>query len=205
MVQIKKHELNITRESLRAVTVNGSFSVLFPILSPLGREMGLSEFQITSTISASPLTVFLSAPIWGRMSDLWSRKRVMLIDLFGFTLGTVIFNSVLTATQCCAGWTSPVPEPDCRPPCMPGRCPQPCLLPLLTWPISQMLLPEPRAWARQVRQIILAQFSVPPSLLWRLFLFPAGSGRYCPAPRNSPVQLVKTRYPAFDCGFFQSW
>ncbi|MDG1203945.1 MAG: MFS transporter, partial [Pseudomonadales bacterium] len=79
------------------VIVGMGFSVLFPILSPMGREMGLTEFQITSIIAASSLMVFISAPIWGRMSDVWGRKRVMLIGLFGFTIGTVIFNTVLTA------------------------------------------------------------------------------------------------------------
>ena len=79
------------------VSVGMGFTVLFPVLAPLGREIGLSEFQITSIIAASSLTVFLISPIWGRMSDLWGRKRVMLIGLFGFSAGTVLFNSVLYA------------------------------------------------------------------------------------------------------------
>ena len=82
------------------------FTVLFPVLAPLGREMGLSEFQITAVIAASSLTVFLASPIWGRRSDLWGRKRVMLIGLFGFTAGTILFNSVLYAglTGLITGW-----------------------------------------------------------------------------------------------------
>ncbi len=79
------------------VIVGMGFTVLFPLLSPMGREMGLSDFQITSIISASSLTVFLSSPVWGRLSDRWGRKRVMLIGLFGFSAGTVLFNSVLAA------------------------------------------------------------------------------------------------------------
>ena len=85
------------------VIVGMGFTVLFPILSPLGREMGLSDFQITSIISASSLTVFLSSPVWGRLSDRWGRKRVMLIGLFGFSAGTVLFNSVLAADWS-SGW-----------------------------------------------------------------------------------------------------
>jgi MFS family permease len=79
------------------VVVGMGFSVLFPVLAPLGREMGLSELQITSIIASSSLMVFLASPIWGRTSDRWGRKRVMLIGLFGFTAGTVLFNSVLYA------------------------------------------------------------------------------------------------------------
>jgi MFS family permease len=79
------------------VIVGMGFSVLFPVLAPLGREMGLSEMQITAIIASSSLTVFLASPVWGRASDRWGRKRVMLIGLFGFTAGTVLFNSVLYA------------------------------------------------------------------------------------------------------------
>jgi MFS family permease len=79
------------------VSVGMGFTVLFPVLAPLGREIGLSEIQITSIIAASSLTVFLMSPVWGRTSDRWGRKRVMLVGLFGFTLGTVLFNSVLHA------------------------------------------------------------------------------------------------------------
>lgn len=79
------------------VIVGMGFSVLFPVLAPLGREMGLQEFQITTIIACSSLMVFLASPVWGRASDRWGRKRVMLVGLFGFTAGTALFNSVLTA------------------------------------------------------------------------------------------------------------
>ncbi|HTO56893.1 MAG TPA: MFS transporter [Pseudomonadales bacterium] len=73
------------------------FTVLFPVLAPLGRQIGLTEIQITTVIACSSVTMFFAAPIWGRTSDRWGRKRVLLIGLFGFTLGTVLFNSVLYA------------------------------------------------------------------------------------------------------------
>ena len=71
------------------------FSVLFPILTPVGRQLGLNELQITSIIAVSSLTVFLATPVWGRLSDRLGRKLIILIGLFGFSLGTFLFNIIL--------------------------------------------------------------------------------------------------------------
>lgn len=89
------------------VVVGMGFAAVFPVLAPLGREIGLSEIQINAIISASSLIVFLTAPHWGRASDRHGRKRIMLIGLFGFTAGTVLFNSVLYLGM--AGWLMGLP------------------------------------------------------------------------------------------------
>ncbi|PKG99797.1 MFS transporter [Paraglaciecola sp. MB-3u-78] len=72
-------------------------TVLFAILAPLGREVGLVEVQIGAIISASSLTLFLVSPLWGRASDLWGRRKILLIGLFGYSVGTVLFASVFQA------------------------------------------------------------------------------------------------------------
>jgi MFS family permease len=94
---VQDFPLDHARRTLLAslVSVGMGFTVLFPVLAPLGREIGLSEFQITAIIATSSLTVFLASPIWGRLSDAWGRKRVMLVGLFGFSAGTVLFNAML--------------------------------------------------------------------------------------------------------------
>lgn len=86
------------------VSVGMGFTVLFPVLAPLGREIGLSEIQITTIIAASGLMVFLFSPFWGRRSDRWGRKTVLMIGLYGFSAGTALFNSVLYAGL--SGWLS---------------------------------------------------------------------------------------------------
>jgi MFS family permease len=101
-------QANAKRTLLASLVVVGmGFSVLFPILAPLGREMGLTEMQITSVIAASSLTVFLASPRWGLLSDRIGRKRVMLIGLFGFSAGTLLFNSALYAGL--HGWLIGIP------------------------------------------------------------------------------------------------
>jgi MFS family permease len=92
------HQTYARRILLASLVIVGmGFTVLFPVLAPLGREMGLSELQITAIIACSSITVFLASPMWGRASDRWGRKRIMLLGLFGFAAGTVLFNSVLYA------------------------------------------------------------------------------------------------------------
>ena len=80
------------------VSVGFGFTVLFAILGPLGREVGMSELQISSIIAASSLVVFLASPHWGRLSDRWGRKRVMVTGLFGYACGNFLFASVFHLT-----------------------------------------------------------------------------------------------------------
>jgi len=66
-------------------------SIVFTVLPPLGREVGLSEFQITLIISISALVFAVSAPVWGRISDKRGRKFALLFGLWGYALGSLIF------------------------------------------------------------------------------------------------------------------
>lgn len=79
------------------VAVGFAQTVLFAILAPLGREIGLLEIQIGAIISMSSLTIFLTSPMWGRASDAWGRKRILLIGLFGYSVGTAFFVAVFQA------------------------------------------------------------------------------------------------------------
>ncbi len=72
-------------------------TVLFAILAPLGREVGLVEVQIGAIISSSSLTLFLISPFWGRASDTWGRRRILLVGLFGYSFGTLLFAGVFQA------------------------------------------------------------------------------------------------------------
>ncbi|MEM6300421.1 MAG: MFS transporter [Pseudomonadota bacterium] len=72
-------------------------SLVFAILAPLGREVGLVELQITSIIASSALVFAIASPHWGRLSDRVGRKPILLIGLIGYTIGTVLFTSVFLA------------------------------------------------------------------------------------------------------------
>jgi len=66
----------------------------FTLLAPLGREVGLGEVQIGLIITCSSLVFTLTSPVWGRTSDRWGRKPVMLLGLFGYAFGCILFASV---------------------------------------------------------------------------------------------------------------
>lgn len=61
-------------------------SILFPILAPLGRELGLSESEIGLTSTSYALAQFVAAPFWGRQSERRGRKPILLTGVVGFGL-----------------------------------------------------------------------------------------------------------------------
>ncbi len=61
-------------------------SILFPVLAPLGRQLGLSELEIGLTSTSYAIAQFLAAPFWGRASEARGRKPVLLVGVIGFGL-----------------------------------------------------------------------------------------------------------------------
>ena len=98
--KFEKKSLGYTRAILLTALVGMGFgfTVLFAILAPLGREVGFSEFEISAIIAASSLAVFLTSPRWGRASDRYGRKKILLIGLFGYVGGTLLFASAFHFT-----------------------------------------------------------------------------------------------------------
>jgi predicted MFS family arabinose efflux permease len=69
-------------------------SVLFPILAPLGRQLGLSETQVGWFSTAYSLMQFVFSPVWGARSERVGRKPVLLLGLVGFSLSFGVFGLV---------------------------------------------------------------------------------------------------------------
>lgn len=90
-MSLSRQQSGILLFSLLTVAIGQS--LVFAILPPLGREVNLSELQITSIVAISALVFGVSSPYWGRYSDRVGRKPVILIGLLGYTLGTVGFAS----------------------------------------------------------------------------------------------------------------
>lgn len=69
------------------ITYGMGQSLLFVIFTPLARQLGLEEWQLGFIIAASNMMLAVSAPRWGRASDVMGRRTVYLIGLGGFAAG----------------------------------------------------------------------------------------------------------------------
>lgn len=54
---------------------------LGPVIAPLAREVGLAEWQIGVVVSTAAVMVVLTSQQWGRRSQSWGRKPVLLAAL----------------------------------------------------------------------------------------------------------------------------
>lgn len=66
-------------------------SVLFPIIGPLARELGFSEFQAGLFSTGYAVMQFLLAPYWGRRSEVVGRRPILLMGIIGFAMGFFLF------------------------------------------------------------------------------------------------------------------
>ena len=79
------------------VCMGAGQSVIYTILPPLGRQLGLSPTRITSIFAASAVIWIFSSAFWGVRSDRWGRKPVMLQGLAAFALSFACFATVMHA------------------------------------------------------------------------------------------------------------
>ena len=70
-------------------------SILGPVLPPLVRELGLSEFQGGLIMTFSSIMWVIFSPIWGRRSEVWGRKPVFMLSLGGYALGVGSFGIIM--------------------------------------------------------------------------------------------------------------
>lgn len=72
------------------------FSILFPILAPLSRSLGLSEVQVGWLATSYSLMQFIGSPYFGKLSERVGRKPILLLGVVGFALAFAAFGIVAT-------------------------------------------------------------------------------------------------------------
>ena len=74
-------------------------SLVFAILPPLARDLGLNEVQVSAIFTLSAVLWVVMSPIWGRYSDSWGRRPVILLGLTGFGVSMGGFGFLLLVGQ----------------------------------------------------------------------------------------------------------
>jgi MFS family permease len=77
------------------VCMGAGQSVIYTILPPVGRQLGLRPTQITSIFAVSAVIWIFTSAFWGVRSDRWGRKPVMLQGLAAFAVSFACFATVL--------------------------------------------------------------------------------------------------------------
>jgi len=70
-------------------------SMLFSILPPAARAIGISPFQVSTIFATSASIWVFVSPMWGRRSDVSGRRMVMLIGLLGYALSMALLATVI--------------------------------------------------------------------------------------------------------------
>ena len=70
-------------------------AILFAILPPAAREIGLSPFQVSVIFVISATIWMFMSPYWGRRSDVLGRRPVILIGLSGYAASMIFLGAVI--------------------------------------------------------------------------------------------------------------
>ncbi|MCW5891131.1 MAG: MFS transporter [bacterium] len=92
-------------------------SMLFAILPPAARELGISPVQISIIFATSATFWIFVSPWWGRQSDVWGRRPVVLIGLLGFGLSMGLLGATIAL-----GGAGLLPPPLVWPLLIASRC-----------------------------------------------------------------------------------
>jgi len=65
-------------------------SMLFSILPPAAREIGISPFQVSTIFATSAFLWVFVSPWWGRRSDVAGRRKIILTGLLGYALSMTL-------------------------------------------------------------------------------------------------------------------
>ncbi len=66
------------------------FGIVLPILPLYAKRFHTTSFQATMLVAAFAAASFVCSPLWGRVSDRFGRKPVLLVSLAGTAVGSLI-------------------------------------------------------------------------------------------------------------------
>ncbi|MBO6846645.1 MAG: MFS transporter [Maricaulis sp.] len=81
-------------------------NMLFAILPPLARGLGVEEYWVGAIYTLSATLFMMMTPIWGALSDRHGRKPYIVFGLSAFACSTLIFAAAALAGE--NGWIPPL-------------------------------------------------------------------------------------------------
>ena len=72
------------------------FGIVLPILPLYAERFGASPAKVGLLLSSFSVAQVLMAPVWGRLSDRYGRKPVLLVSLFGTAIGSFLTGAATT-------------------------------------------------------------------------------------------------------------
>ncbi|WP_439851093.1 MFS transporter [Pseudomonas syringae] len=79
------------------VLVGMGQTLLYTLLAPIARQVGLSEIQVGYVVALSALILTVASPLWGRIIDRSGSRIVFLLGMFSYAVGSCCFALVLDA------------------------------------------------------------------------------------------------------------
>jgi len=70
---------------------------LFTILPPIGREVGMEDYQIGLVMSVHGLFMLFTGPMWGTISETWGRRKVIVMGGIAFVISVIMFGLIVDA------------------------------------------------------------------------------------------------------------
>lgn len=71
------------------------FGIIIPVMPEIIVQLQVSSVHLGGLLSVYSLASFLTAPIWGSLSDRYGRKSLILIGLAGYTVSFLLFGFLI--------------------------------------------------------------------------------------------------------------
>jgi MFS family permease len=72
------------------------FGIVIPLLPRYGETLGASPAQLGALLASYSLLQFVFSPVWGRLSDRFGRKPILVLSLVGSVIGYTLFAAAQT-------------------------------------------------------------------------------------------------------------
>ena len=72
------------------------FGIVIPLLPRYGETLGASPAQLGALLASYSLLQFVFSPVWGRLSDRFGRKPILVLSLVGSVIGYTLFAAART-------------------------------------------------------------------------------------------------------------